>query len=144
MPENTVWYESVLEWGSLFVAGLIGIIWKKNEKRFENLESGLKLKSDKSRVDSMSSNITESMSAFQNHLLLESKDHEKFVTHDYLDRELKPWIEGIGKRTDRQLEKVDAKLEKIMTQTADIIKRDEYTADNNRIYSRIDTKQDKA
>ena len=143
MPENVVWYESVLKWGSMAVAGLIGIIWIKNEKRFEDIEKGVKLKADNSKVDVMFLNATESRNTFQKHLLLESKEHEKFVTHDYLEKELKPLIDGIGKRTDKQLEKVDEKLEKIMSQTADVIKRDEYTADNNRIYSKIDGKQDK-
>jgi len=144
MPENAVWYEAILKWGSLFVAGMFGVIWKKNEKRFENLESGLKLKSDDSKVNSMNTSVVENRRNFQDHLLADAQEHLRFVTHEYLEKELKPLIDGIGKRTDKQLEKVDAKLEQIMHQTADVIKRNEYKSDINKLHDKIDLKQDKA
>ena len=143
MQGDIVWYESALKWGSLVVAGMFGVIWRKNEKRFENLESGLKLKSDDSKVNSMNTSIVDNRRNFQDHLLADANEHIKFVTHDYLEKELKPLIDGIGQRTDKQLEKVDSKLEQIMHQTADVIKRTEYKADINKLHDKIDLKQDK-
>ena len=105
-------------WGVILI--LIGYIWK----------------SQRDQIASVAKKVDE-------HKENDHAQHKNFVTYDYLDRELKPWVGDIGNRVDKSLDKLERKIDKVVDQTANVIKREEYKADLNRLYQAIDRKADR-
>jgi hypothetical protein len=60
------------------------------------------------------------------HIVDDLKSHEDFVSHAYVESEIKPWMRDIN-----------GKMDLIIQQTADVIKRDEYKKDIGTLYSSI-------
>lgn len=137
----------VLKWLSGVVTVLIGIIWRRNESRFKAIEKKMELKASKSWVEEVDASHDNLKKDFTDHLLANSKEREKFVTydyfHDYVEKELKPMMTGVAQRVDASQKEIKEKLDALLAQTADVIKRPEYKSDITVLHQKIDTKADK-
>ena len=60
------------------------------------------------------------------HTLSDVKNHKEFITHEYVKEDIKPWMAEI-----------DDDLKTLISQTADVIKRDEYKKDIGNLYEDI-------
>jgi hypothetical protein len=145
MPEQIV--SSVFKWLSGGLAVLIGIIWRKNEARFESLESAIGRRATKTWVEEIDAVQDNLKKEFTDHKLTDIQTHEKFITHDYfheyMEREIKPAMQGIATRVDASQKEIKESLKTLLVQTADVIKRTEYRQDLSQLHQKIDTKQDK-
>jgi hypothetical protein len=134
---------TILKWLSGALAVLVGIIWKKNESRFKSVEESVKLKANKTWVEEIDAAQDNVKKDFTDHLLENQKQLERFVTHEYLEKEIKPWIESIETRIGVTLDKLDLKIEKITDATNDIIHRPEYKSEIGVLYQKLEGKMDK-
>lgn len=141
MPEQIV--SSVFKWLSGVVAILIGIIWRKNESRFKSIEAAVDLRAKKHWVDEIDADLEVHKKEHTALLLASQKEYDRFVTHDYLEKEIKPWIEGAEHRINLSLDKLDLRIEKLTDNSTDLIKRHEYKTEIGVLYQRLEGKQDK-
>jgi hypothetical protein len=106
MPENnTGIITDILKYGWLALLGMGTWIWK-----------------------SLASQVDTNAKALSDHV----SSHSEFVTHTYMQDEIKPW-----------LNRIDNKMDMLVTQTADIIKREEYKKDVSAIHDRLNGLQSK-
>lgn len=137
----------IFKWLSGALAVLIGIVWKKNENRFKAIEADMKLKASKSCVDQVDALREDSKKELSKHIIEALKQNEKFITynyfHDYIEKELKPMMTGVANRVDASQKEIKGKLDALLAQTADVIKRPEYKSDITVLHQKIDTKADK-
>jgi hypothetical protein len=75
--------------------------------------------------------VDDTAEALSDHIMDDLKMHDDFVTHDYMQAEIKPW-----------LNRIDSKMDTLVTQTADVIKRDEYKADITALHNKIEAVKD--
>lgn len=78
----------------------------------------------------MVGNIDQVKADLSDHILDDLKAHDQmkdeFVSHDYVKDDIKPWLNAI-----------DKKMDKLVAQTADVIKRGEYKKDIGSLYTQV-------
>lgn len=109
MPESTsLSIAAILKYGWLALIGMGAWVWKN-----------------------LASQVNKNTEALNEHIIEDLKAHEDFITHGYMQDEIKPW-----------LNRIDKKMDKLVTQTADVIKRDEYKSDITALHIKIDAVKD--
>ena len=93
----------LLKYGWVLLIGAIGWMWNR-----------------------MVGNIDQVKADLSDHIMDDLKAHDDFITHDYMQDEIKPW-----------LNRIDKKMDKLVDQTADVIKREEYKKDIGALYSQV-------
>jgi hypothetical protein len=147
ISSNVAWYEYVFKVFIGVISVLVGILWKKNDSRFTSLETTMILKADKKWIQEIDATQDNLKNDLTGHILDDAREHDKFVSkvdfHAYMEREIKPMVLGIATRVDESQREVKSRLDTLISQTADVIKRPEYKDDLGRLHQKIDTKQDK-
>lgn len=111
MPENNAGsFVEVLKYGWTLLIGVVWWMWNRMVGDVDELRGELK----------------EQKESISDHIMDDLKSHEDFVSHEYLNSEIKPW-----------LNRIDKKMDTLVTQTADVIKREEYKKDIGALYSQL-------
>jgi len=101
----------IAEWGWLSLLAAIGYIWK--------LQVGHS-KDNADKLKSLEDKLVE-------HTIDDANIHQEFVRHTYIESDMKPWFR-----------KLEEKMDTLIYQTADVIKRDEYKQDITSLHEKID------
>ncbi len=80
---------------------------------------------------SLTKQINDNSKALTAHIIKDSQKLDNFVSRSYMQDDIKPWMG-----------RIDTKMNQLVEQTADVIKREEYKSDITALNNKIDAVKD--